>query len=342
MLTSLVGSYPQPEWLIDREKLRSRLPPRVRARDLWRIDPAYLRDAQDAAVLMAVRDQENAGLDIITDGEMRRESYSNYFVAGLEGVDIDEPGSVLDRSGNPMPAPRVTGAIRRREPVEVRDVQFLREATRKRIKVTVPGPFTMAAQADNEFYEHPRDVAFAFADAVRAEVRELFAAGADIVQLDEPWMEARADAAREYGLETLHRALDGITGTTALHICFGYPLFVPDHARTYRYLPELAAAPVDQISIETAQANLDVSVLEELPGKTILLGVIALDSADVETPQTVAERLRRALPHKDASQLIAAPDCGMKYLPRDAAFAKLQSLVAGAQLVRDEVATAAT
>ena len=330
MLTSLVGSYPQPEWLVDREKLRSRLPPRVRARDLWRIDPEYLREAQDAAVLMAVRDQENAGLDIITDGEMRRESYSNYFVAGLAGVDIDEPGSVLDRSGNPMPAPRVTGEIRRRAPVEVRDVEFLREVTRKPIKVTVPGPFTMAAQADNQFYQHPRDVAFAFADAVREEVGELFAAGADVVQLDEPWMESRADAAREYGLETLHRALDGVTGTTALHICFGYPLFVPDHKRTYRYLPELAAAPVDQISIETAQASLDLEVLERLTGKTVILGVIALDSPEVESAATVAERIRRALPHKRPEELIAAPDCGMKYLPREAAFAKLQSLVAGA------------
>jgi 5-methyltetrahydropteroyltriglutamate--homocysteine methyltransferase len=329
MLTSLVGSYPQPEWLVDREKLRSRLPPRVRARDLWRIDPEYLRDAQDAAVLLAVRDQERAGLDIVTDGEMRRESYSNYFVSALEGVDVDEPGAVLDRSGNPMPAPRVTGPIRRREPVEVRDVEFLRSATDRPIKVTVPGPFTMAAQADNQFYEHPRDVAFAFADAVREEVAELFAAGADVVQLDEPWMESRADAAREYGLETLQRALDGITGTTALHICFGYPLFVPDHARQYRYLPELAAAPVDQISIETAQAQLDVSVLSRLAGKTIILGVIALDTAEVETPETVAERIGRAQPYAD--DLIAAPDCGMKYLPREAAFAKLQALVEGAR-----------
>jgi 5-methyltetrahydropteroyltriglutamate--homocysteine methyltransferase len=328
MRTSLVGSYPQPEWLVDREKLRSRLPPRVRARDLWKIDPEYLRDAQDAAVLMAVRDQEDAGLDILTDGEMRRESYSNYFLAGLEGVDIDEPGSVLDRSGNPMPAPRITGPIRRRDAVEVRDVQFLRSATAKPIKVTVPGPFTLAAQADNQHYEHPQDVAFAFADAVREEVRELFAAGADVVQLDEPWMEARADAAREYGLETLQRALDGVTGTTALHICFGYPLFVPDHKRSYRYLPELAAAPVDQISIETAQSGLDLDVLAQLAGKTVILGVIALDSPEVESAATVAERLRRALPY--TRDLIAAPDCGMKYLPREAAFAKLQSLVAGA------------
>jgi 5-methyltetrahydropteroyltriglutamate--homocysteine methyltransferase len=330
MLTSLVGSYPQPEWLIDREKLRARLPPRVRARELWRIDPAFLQDAQDAAVLAAVRDQERAGLDIVTDGEMRRESYSNYFVSALEGVDVDEPGSVLDRSGNPMPAPRVTGPIRRRGPVEARDAEFLRSVTDKPIKVTVPGPFTMAAQADNQHYAHPQEVAFAFADAVREEVADLFAAGADIVQLDEPWMESRHDAAREYGVETLRRALDGVTGTTALHICFGYPLFVPDHARAYRYLPELAAAPVDQISIETAQAELDVSVLRQLAGKTIILGVIALDSDDVETAEAVAERIARAQPY--AGDIVAAPDCGMKYLSRTAAYAKLEALVEGAKL----------
>src|SRR3954471_6250545 len=329
VLTSLVGSYPQPEWLIDREKLRSRLPPRVRARDLWRIDPAYLVEAQDAAVLAAVRDQERAGLDIVTDGEMRRESYSNYFVGALDGVDVDNPGTVPDRSGNPMPAPKVDGPIKRRGPVQVRDVEFLRANTDRLIKVTVPGAFTMAQQAANEFYEHPRDVAFAFADAVREEVRDLFAAGADIVQLDEPWMESRADAAREFGIETLQRALDGVDGTVALHICFGYPLFVPGHKRAYRFLGELKDAPVQQISIETAQAELDVSVLAELEGKTIILGVIALDSDEVETAETVAERIRRAQPY--ASDLIAAPDCGMKYLSRDAAFRKLQALVKGAR-----------
>src|SRR3954452_8911560 len=328
MLTSLVGSYPQPDWLIDREKLRGRLQPRGRATDLWRIDPAYLRDAQDAACLVAIHDQERAGLDIITDGEARRESYSNYFVGALEGVDVDHPGSVLDRSGNPMPAPRIAGPIKRREPICVRDVEFLRANTDRLIKVTVPGPFTMAAQAANEHYEHEQEVAFAFADAVREEVRDLFAAGADIVQLDEPWMESRADAARAYGLETLQRALDGIEGTLALHICFGYPLFVPGHERAYRFLAELKDAPVQQISVETAQAELDVSVLAELEGKTIILGVIALDSDEVETPETVAARIRRAQPY--ASELIAAPDCGMKYLSRDAAFRKLQALVAGA------------
>ena len=330
MLTSLVGSYPQPDWLIDREKLRGRLPPRVRASDLWRVDPAYLRDAQDAACLVAIADQERAGLDIITDGEARRESYSNYFVMALAGVDVDQPGTVPDRSGNPMDAPRVHAPVRRREPVLVRDVEFLRANTDRLIKVTVPGPFTMAAQSANEFYEHPQELAFAFADAVREEVRELFAAGADIVQLDEPWMESRADDARAYGIETLERALDGVTGTTVLHICFGYPLFVPGHKRAYRFLGELAAAPVDQISIETAQAELDVSVLSQLSEKTIVLGVIALDSDDVETPEVVAERIRRAHPY--TRKIVAAPDCGMKYLSREAAFGKLQSLVAGTKL----------
>jgi 5-methyltetrahydropteroyltriglutamate--homocysteine methyltransferase len=329
MLTSLVGSYPQPEWLVDRERLRGRSPARVRAPEIWRVDPAYLQDAQDAAVLMAVRDQERAGLDIVTDGEMRRESYSNFFVSALEGLDLDTPGSVPDRRGNPLAVPRVTGPIRRTQPVQVRDVEFLRAATDRTIKVTIPGPFTMSAQAQNDFYDHPQEVAFAFGDAVRGEIQDLFAAGADIVQLDEPWMESRADDARAYGLETLRRALDGVTGTTALHICFGYPLFVPDHPRSYRFLPELADAPVDQISIETAQAQLDLEVLHQLAGKTIILGVIALDDEAVEPPEVVAERIRRALPYTD--DLIAAPDCGMKYLSRASAYGKLESLVEGAR-----------
>jgi 5-methyltetrahydropteroyltriglutamate--homocysteine methyltransferase len=338
--TSLVGSYPQPDWLIDREALHHRLPPRVRASELWRVDPKWLKEAQDDAVLVAIRDQERAGLDILTDGEMRRESYSNFFATALEGVDVDNPGTTADRKGNPTPVPRIVGPIRRRGPVQVEDLRFLRENTDRLVKMTVPGPFTMAQQAQNDYYEHEEEAAFAYADAVREEILDLFAAGADIVQMDEPWMEARPDAARRYAVETVARALDGVQGTTALHICFGYPSFVPDHRPSYEFLAELAAAPVDQISIETAQANLDVSVLEELTGKTIILGVIALDSAEVETPETVAERLRRALPHKSLDELVAAPDCGMKYLPRDAAFAKLQALVAGAALVRDEVAAA--
>jgi 5-methyltetrahydropteroyltriglutamate--homocysteine methyltransferase len=337
LATSLVGSYPQPDWLVDRERLRSRLPPRVRARDVWRVDPRWLEDAQDAATLAAVHDQERAGLDIVTDGEIRRESYSNRFATALEGVDIDEPGSVPDRNGNPMPVPRIVGPVRRTAPVQVRDVEFLRANTDRVVKITVPGPFTMAQQAQNEHYEHEREVAFAFADAVRGEITDLFRAGADIVQLDEPWMESRVEQARAYGLETLERALDGVEGTVAVHVCFGYPLFVPNHAREYGFLPALAAAPVDQISIETAQANLDLAALDGLEGKTVILGVLALHDEAVEAPETVAERIRRALPHKRAGELIAAPDCGMKYLSRAAAYGKLEALVAGARMVRDSV-----
>jgi 5-methyltetrahydropteroyltriglutamate--homocysteine methyltransferase len=339
--TSLVGSYPQPDWLIDREALHHRLPPRVRAKELWRIDPAYLKEAWDDAVLVTIRDQERAGLDIVTDGEMRRESYSNFFATALEGIDVDNPGTTADRKGNPTPVPRIVGPIRRRGPVQVEDLHFLRANTDRLVKMTVPGPFTMAQQAQNDHYEHEEEAAFAYADAVREEIIDLFAAGADIVQIDEPWMEARPDRARRYAVETVRRALDGVEGTTALHICFGYPSFVPDHRPRYEFLAELAAAPVDQISIETAQANLDVTVLGELSDKTIILGVLALDSNDVETPDTVAERLRRALPYKSLDELVGAPDCGMKYLSREAAFGKLQALVEGARLVRDEVAAAA-
>jgi 5-methyltetrahydropteroyltriglutamate--homocysteine methyltransferase len=339
--TTLVGSYPQPDWLLDREKLAARLPPRVRATDLWRVDPAYLKDAQDDATLLAIRDQERAGLDIVTDGEIRRESYSNRFALALDGIDADNPGSMPDRLGNPMPVPRINGPIRRREQVQVEDVSFLRANTDRAIKITVPGPFTMSQQAQDEHYASEEERAYAFADAVREEVADLFAAGADVVQLDEPWMEARIQQARAFGLETLRRALDGITGTTALHICFGYPSFMGSgRAGEYQFLPELADSPLDQISIETAQSELDLSVLERLEGKSIILGVLALNSADVESAGEVAERIRRALPHKRPEQLIVAPDCGMKYLPRDAAFAKLQALVAGARAVRDEVGAA--
>jgi 5-methyltetrahydropteroyltriglutamate--homocysteine methyltransferase len=335
MLTSLVGSYPQPEWLLDREKLRGRQPPRIRAADFWRIEERLLEEAQDAATLAAIRDQERAGLDIVTDGEIRRESYSNRVATALGGIDVDNPGTTLDRNGNPFPVPRIVGPITRAEPILLRDAEFLRANTERLTKMTIPGPFTMAQQAQNDFYAAERDVAFAFADVVRAEIEDLFKAGIDIVQLDEPWMESRADQAREYGIETLQRALDGVTGTTALHICFGYPLFVPGHKREYRFLAELADAPVDQISIESAQAELDLEVLAQLEGKTIILGVIALDSDEVESAETVAARLRRALPY--TRNLVAAPDCGMKYLTREAAFGKLESLVAGARTVSEEL-----
>jgi 5-methyltetrahydropteroyltriglutamate--homocysteine methyltransferase len=338
--TSLVGSYPQPDWLIDRESLGKRLPPRLRARELWRIDPKWLRDAQDDAVLLAIRDQEQAGLDILTDGEMRRESYSNVFANALSGVDLDNPGTIRSRAGTDTFVPRVTGPVRRREQVHVADVEFLRAHTDRPIKVTVPGPFTMSQQAVNDFYESDEEMAFAYADAVREEIQDLFAAGADIVQLDEPWLESRPEQAKRFAVPTLERAIDGVGGTTALHLCFGYPAFVPDRPPAYHFLTELAATSLDQVSIETAQPDLDLSVLEALPGKTIILGVIALDSADVETPEAVTGRLRRALPYKRPSELVAAPDCGMKYLPRKAAYAKLEALVAGARAVVEQAAGA--
>jgi 5-methyltetrahydropteroyltriglutamate--homocysteine methyltransferase len=329
--TTLVGSYPQPDWLIDREALGRRLPPRLRARELWRIDPRWLREAQDDAVAVAIHDQQRAGLDIITDGEIRRESYSNHFANALEGIDHDNPGTIRSRAGAPAPVPRVTGPIRRREPVHLADLEFLRAHTDRPVKITVPGPFTMSQQAQNDFYEHEEALAFAYADVVRDEVEDLFAAGADIVQLDEPWMEARPQAARRLALPTLERALHGVRGTTALHICFGYPAFVPDHPPAYSFLAELGGSSVHQISIEAAQSKLELSVLEHLAGKTIILGVLALDTPEVESAAEVADHLRRALAHTPARQLVAAPDCGMKYLARDLAFAKLQAMVAGAR-----------
>lgn len=335
--TSLVGSYPQPDWLIDRAKLAGRFPPRVRALELWRVAPEYLAQAQDDATIIAIRDQERAGLDIITDGEMRRESYSNRFATALDGVDLDNPGSALDRSGHPNPVPRVTGRIRRRHAVEVRDVQFLRANTDRRIKITVPGPFTMAQQAQNDFYASDREMALDYAAAVNAEIRDLFAAGADVVQIDEPYMQARPDKAREYGLEAVNAALDGIKGETALHICFGYAAIIHERPAGYNFLPELAGSTVSGVSIETAQSNLDTSILTNLAGKTIILGVIDLSDPQVETAETVAARIRRALPHVDPTKVIIAPDCGMKYLPRETAFGKMQAMVAGAAIMRAEM-----
>ena len=335
--TSLVGSYAQPDWLIDRERLAGRFPPRVRALELWRVPPEWLGQAQDDATLLAIRDQERAGLDIVTDGEMRRESYSNRFATALDGVDIDDPGTALDRSGHPNPVPRVVGPIRRRHPVEIEDVRFLRANTERRIKMTVPGPFTMSQQAQNDFYADEAELALGYAAAVNAEIKDLFAAGADIVQLDEPYMQARPEKARAYGLAALERALQGVEGETALHICFGYAAIIHERPSGYSFLPELAAAPVDAISIETAQSGLDCAVLEALADKRIILGVLDLSTAEVETPETVAARIRRALPHCPAERLVVAPDCGLKYLPRAAAFAKMQAMVAGADLVRREL-----
>ncbi len=334
--TSLVGSYAQPAWLIDRERLRHRFPPRVRATELWRIDPRYLEEAQDDATLLAIRDQERAGLDIITDGEARRESYSNRFATALSGVDIDNPGTALDRSGHPNPVPRVVGPVERMRPVQVRDLAFLRANTSRPVKMTVPGPFTMSQQAQNDFYESDAELALAYAGAVHDEIADLFAAGADLVQIDEPYMQARPERAREYGVAALERALDGITGTTAVHICFGYAAIIHDRPSAYSFLPELHACSCDQVSIETGQSGIDTAILATLPGKTIILGVIDLSDETVETPAEIAARIRRALPYKRPHELVAAPDCGMKYLPRDSAYGKLESLVAGAAAVRAE------
>jgi len=334
--TSLVGSYPQPDWLIDRERLRHRFPPRVRARELWRVDPAYLAEAQDDATQLAIRAQERAGLDILTDGEIRRESYSNRFATALDGVDIDNPGTALDRSGHPNPVPRVTGPIRRRHPVEVEDLAFLRANTSRTVKITVPGPFTMAQQAQNDHYPSTEDLAFAYAEAVNEEVRDLFAAGADIVQLDEPYLQARPDEARRYGVKVLNRALAGVTGTTAVHLCFGYAAIIHDRPSGYSFLPELAGADCDQVSIETAQSGLDCSVLSELDGKTIILGVLNLGDETVEDAEQVAARVRRALPYVPAERVVLAPDCGMKYLPRGSALGKLAAMTAAAALLRSE------
>jgi 5-methyltetrahydropteroyltriglutamate--homocysteine methyltransferase len=336
--TTLVGSYAQPDWLIDRSKLAGRFPPRVRARELWRVAPEWLEQAQDDATLLAIRDQERAGLDIITDGEMRRESYSNRFATALDGVDIDNPGTALDRSGHPNPVPRVVGPVKRRHPVQVRDVEFLRANTDKPIKVTVPGPFTMSQQAQDDYYKDEVALAMDYAAAVNVEIEDLFVAGADIVQVDEPYMQARAEKAKKYGVQVLDRALQGINGTTAVHICFGYAAIIHERPSGYSFLPEFAASKVQQVSIETAQSKLDCAVLEKLPGKTILLGVLDLSDMSVETPEIVAARIRRALPHVSAERIVVAPDCGLKYLPREVAFGKMQAMSAGAAIVRKELA----
>jgi 5-methyltetrahydropteroyltriglutamate--homocysteine methyltransferase len=334
---SLVGSYAQPEWLIDRAKLGGRFPPRVRAKELWRVEPELLAEAQDDATRLAVRAQERAGLDLLTDGEIRRESYSNHFATALEGVDVDNPGTALDRSGQPNPVPRITGPIRRTRPVQVRDLEFLKASTDRPVKITVPGPFTMSQQAQNDHYPDLESAALAYAAAVNAEVKDLFAAGADVVQIDEPYMQARPDAARAYGLAALGAALDGVTGTTAVHICFGYAAVVHDRPEGYSFLPELAGSPVQQISIETAQSGLDLGVLADLADKTVILGAIDLSTSEVETAEVVAARVRRAFRYLPPERLVIAPDCGMKYLPRDAAAGKMRAMSGAAALLRAEI-----
>jgi 5-methyltetrahydropteroyltriglutamate--homocysteine methyltransferase len=338
--TSLVGSYPQPDWLIDRAKLAGRFPPRIRARELWRVEPAYLEQAQRDAARLAVQDQCAAGLDIITDGETGRESYSNAFATALDGIDIDNPGTALDRSGHPNPVPRIVGPIKRRHPVGLAELGFLREhaGADKTVKVTVPGPFTMAQQAQNDFYPSVEAAAYGYASAVHDEIEDLFAAGADIVQVDEPYLQARPEAARQFGVGVLNAALDGITGTTAVHLCFGYAAIIHERPSGYSFLPELAACSARQISIETAQSGLDCSVLAGLAdaGKTVILGVLNLGDPAVESVEQVADRVRRALPYVPADQLVLAPDCGMKYLPRESALGKLRSMTAAAARLRAE------
>ena len=335
--TSLLGSYPQPDWLIDRTRLAERMPPRVRATDLWRVAPELLAGAQDDATLVAIREQEEAGIDVLTDGEIRRESYSNHFATALGGLDVDDPATVTGRTGEATVVPRIVGPIRRPDPIEVGDVRFLRAHTRRTVKMTVPGPFTMSQQAVNEHYEDAEAAAMAYAEAVNAEVRDLFAAGADIVQLDEPWLQARPEAARAFGVAALNRALEGVTGTTVVHLCFGYAAMVPGRPAAYSYLSELADCTADQISIETAQSGIDLGVLADLADKTIVLGVIDLSTADVETPELIAERTRRALAYKPADRIVLAPDCGMKYLPRASAEGKLRAMAAAARTLRAEL-----
>ena len=337
--TSLVGSYPQPDWLIDRSRLASRMPPRVRARELWRVAPEFLEQAQADATLLAIRAQEDAGLDIVTDGEIRRESYSNRFATALDGVDLDNPGSAPDRSGRANPVPRITGPVRRRHPVEVADLAFLRAHTARTVKITLPGPFTMSQQAQDDYYGSREALAFGYAEAVNEEIKDLFAAGADIVQLDEPWLQARPEQAAQYGVKVINRALDGMAGlgTTALHLCFGYAAIVHERPAGYSFLPELAACDVGQISVETAQSNLDCSVLTALDGKTIILGVIDLSDPAVETAEVVAARVRRALPYVPAARLVLGTDCGMKYLPRESADGKMAAMAAAAARLRSEL-----
>jgi len=336
LCTTVVGSYPQPDWLIDRRMLGSGVP-RVPARQLWRISDEFLEQAQDDATLLAVRAMEQAGVDIVSDGEARRESYSNRFATALDGIDTTTPGTTLGRSGQPVAVPRVVGPIRRTQPVQVRDVAFLRRHTERRIKVTIPGPFTMGQQAQNDYYRDEESLALAYAEAVNEEIHALFAAGADVVQLDEPWMQARPEQARRYAIKAINRALAGVQGTTAVHLCFGYAVSVKQKPSAYSFLPELEDSAVQQVSIEAAQPHLDLSILRALPSKSIILGVLNLNDMTPETPEAVAQRIRAALPYVLPERLLVAPDCGMKYLPRDIAYRKLRAMVLGAEIVREEL-----
>ncbi len=335
--TTVVGSYPQPDWLIDRDKLTTLPPARVRASELWRVPEPWLEQAQDDATVIAIRDMERAGIDIITDGEIRRESYSNRFATALSGIDLDNPATVRGRSSGNVVVPRIIGPIRRLRPVEVRDVEFLRRNTDRCIKITLPGPFTMSRQAKNEYYKDEEELVMDYAAAVNAEVRDLKAAGADVIQLDEPWVQARPEEARRLALPAIDRALAGIPGPTALHLCFGYAYVARNKPSGYSFLPELTGTIAEQISIEAAQPNLDLGTLDGLGDKTVIFGVISMGDPHPETPETVASRIRRALEHIPPERLIPAPDCGMKYIPRNLAFAKLKALAEGTRIVRREL-----
>jgi 5-methyltetrahydropteroyltriglutamate--homocysteine methyltransferase len=336
--TTVVGSYPQPDWLVNRDML-SKLVPRTRLREIWRVPEPFLEQAQDDATVLAIRDMERAGIDIITDGEMRRESYSNRFATALEGIDDEHPGQIVNRSGQRTTVPRVVGKIRRSRPVERRDMEFLRANTDRLAKITLPGPFTMGQQVKDEFYKDAEAMCMDYAAAVNEEAHDLVKAGADVIQLDEPWLRNNPEEAKLYAVKVINRALDGLTVPTVVHLCFGYAAVVRGGKPTgYAFLPQLADSIAQQISIESAQPKIDLGVLKELAPKKIMLGVIDLADPEVETPQTVADRIRAGLKHVPADKLLPAPDCGMKYLPRATAFGKLRALAAGAAIVRNELA----
>jgi 5-methyltetrahydropteroyltriglutamate--homocysteine methyltransferase len=337
--TTVVGSYPQPDWLVDRGTLAAHGVPRTHAHDIWRIPAPLLEQAQDDATVLAIRDMERAGIDIITDGEIRRESYSNRFALALDGIDAEHPGEVRAQFNRATPVPRVVGPIRRRGPVELRDVAFLLRNTDRATKITLPGPFTLSRQAKNEFYRDEEALVMDYAAAVNAELRDLKATGVDVVQLDEPWVRTDPEKAVRFGVPAINRALEGIPGPTVVHICFGYAAVVKQEKPSgYSFLPQLADTVAQQISIEAAQPKLDLGVLRELTGKQVMLGVLDLGDAEVETAALVADRIRAALRFLPPERLIPAPDCGMKYLPRQTAFGKLKALAEGAAMVRRELA----
>lgn len=335
--TTVVGSYPQPGWLVDQQALRTRMVPRVRAPEIWRIAEPLLQEAQNDATLLAIRDMERAGIDIITDGEIRRESYSNHFASALEGVDPVTPAEVIGRTGKPTLVPRVTGRVRRTRAVEVADIAFARANTDRQLKITLPGPFTMTRQAKNEFYGDEAELAMDYAIALNAEILDLKRAGVDVIQLDEPWMQAFPEEARRFAVPCINRAFQEVTGSTVVHLCFGYAAMVDQKPNGYSFLPELDGAIAETISIEAAQPKLDLAILRELPTKKVMVGVLDLSSAEVETPEIVADRIRQALKVLPPERIVVAPDCGMKYLPRERAFGKLKAMAEGAAIVRGEL-----